>query len=394
MKKIIKYLGALAMAGALGLQTMNVDAAGTCEAGQTARTSYFLFLAENSKSYYDGKLESSEEYNMRTKAMKENITKDFHIIEHGNVAITANGKSTYSGSPKTWTAGQFWKNYYDAAKTISARNDGSYVYTTEDGTTYILHGEWWEIDAAGDQIGNRRNTIIDGDSDLMIYIQANYDNLDSSPLVTKGTSVPSSPISPPGGFETSQDSRIAWTSQRHFTSDGIPEGITVGASVEGSPKTVYSPAAYYITYCVQPSNDNPNPSNPNPGNPGTTNPQPTNPNPGQNDKFKIYYHLRNGSNGPEDREATVGTQVTISDKIPTQSGHEFLGWTDKEDEVQPNANYKPGVGTYAGPNDLHLYACWKSKTGISAHFITFGLIALVAGGALLVAKKKNLFRQI
>ena len=112
--------------------------------------------------------------------------------------------------------------------------------------------------------------------------------------------------------------------------------------------------------------------------------------------YTVSYNAgKGGSDAPASQTGTSGSCVTISDAGKmTNSGQRFLGWSTKEGAVEADPTYAPGK-QYCGANgDIRLYAVWSPKTGIVTHVIAFVVTAVIAGAALIVAKKKDLFRQI
>lgn len=112
--------------------------------------------------------------------------------------------------------------------------------------------------------------------------------------------------------------------------------------------------------------------------------------------YTVSYNAgKGGSDAPASQTGTSGSCVTISDAGKmTNSGQRFLGWSTKEGAVEADSAYAPGK-QYCGANgDIRLYAVWSPKTGIVTHVIAFVVTAVIAGAALIVAKKKDLFRQI
>ena len=113
--------------------------------------------------------------------------------------------------------------------------------------------------------------------------------------------------------------------------------------------------------------------------------------------FTVTYDANGGTNAPapQNGDTSTNTCVKISDKGKmTLTKNKFLGWSTKEDAPEADSKYAPGK-EYCGENgDLTLYAVWSADTGVSAHVIAFGIVTVAAIGALVVAKKKNLFKQI
>ena len=117
----------------------------------------------------------------------------------------------------------------------------------------------------------------------------------------------------------------------------------------------------------------------------------------ENEPFTVSYDANKGTDAPapQSGDSANGTCIKISDKGKmTLAKNDFLGWSTKEDAAEADPKYAPGK-EYCGENgNLKLYAVWSPKTGVSAHIIAFGIVAVSAIAALVVAKKKNLFKQI
>lgn len=117
--------------------------------------------------------------------------------------------------------------------------------------------------------------------------------------------------------------------------------------------------------------------------------------------FKIEYDANGGTNAPDTQNGTVGECLTISETIPKQSKNKFLGWSTNDKAPEPdkdengNLKYEPGKSTYCGGSgNLKLYAVWQPISGVESHLLVFAIVALSAGTALIVTKRKGLFKQI
>ena len=116
-----------------------------------------------------------------------------------------------------------------------------------------------------------------------------------------------------------------------------------------------------------------------------------------NGPFTVTYDANKGTDAPapQNGDSSNNTCVKISDQGKMNlSKNEFMGWSTKEDAPEADEKYAPGTEYCGEYGDLTLYAVWNAKTGVSAHIIAFGLVAVLAAVALIVAKKKNLFKQI
>lgn len=107
------------------------------------------------------------------------------------------------------------------------------------------------------------------------------------------------------------------------------------------------------------------------------------------------------NNIPEKVQKSVGEDAEIDSKTPTRSGYTFKGWNTKADGS--GKTYNAG-DKYESPSEadvIVLYAQWgdtskgnQEKTGVASYIIGFISVGIVASGIYLIAKKKNLFKQI
>lgn len=443
MKNILKCLSVIAIAGTLGLNTVYAD--NTCAPGETEHTDYFMFLDVNPASYYETEINKQPAGSNLTQwngAQKWNNVKGATIIETGEVAITKGSQTTNSGAAKSWTAAEYWKKYYEAA----SNKDSNLVYTNGN-ESYILHDKWWSYSANFEDGTEKEHTNTDTQDALMNLLKGNVNGLtNSSEIVANGTSVPNSIITVPGDLTTATNDLLLWKISRAFTSSDILPGISLNGS-----NRVYSPAVAYVTYCAKggsstskkitydknttgnvsnmPSDNTftntcTNIANSRPsmdgytflgwsedstatqGNPvyapgseycggditlhaiwkqNTSNPD---------GSYTVTYDANGGKNAPRAQTGTTGTCVTISSDKPTLTGNKFLGWSTIKDAKEPDGAYAAGANYCGNNGNITLYAVWQPVTGISAHVVAFGVVALAAGAALVVAKKKDLFRQI
>ena len=117
-------------------------------------------------------------------------------------------------------------------------------------------------------------------------------------------------------------------------------------------------------------------------------------------KFTITYDANKGINAPApDTSDTVKcTKIAEAGKM-TRDGYKFVGWSTNKDAKEADSKYAPGKD-YCEGKDITLYAIWtvgsseNPDTGVSAHLVAFGIAAIAAGAALVVARKKGLFEQI
>ena len=75
--------------------------------------------------------------------------------------------------------------------------------------------------------------------------------------------------------------------------------------------------------------------------------------------YQISYDSLGGSNTPEPQTQTIGEPITLSDRVPTREGFEFLGWSGNSSGKF--ADHLPG-DSVTGTDDLKLYAVWKEQS--------------------------------
>lgn len=447
MKKLLQYLGVFAIAGSLGFQTMNVEAAEACGPDEVERTNYYLFLQVNSADYYKNKFDSFEEdadrsYTGWTGAYKYNNIQKGKILEHGDVAITKGSESTVNGTVgKSWSVTEFWQKYYVALR----YRDADTLEYRQDNESYLMHSSWWNYGANwtnGVEHEKSNSNIVKGK--LTTYIMGNYDKLETSDLVTKGTSIPLTYIKLPEGIETSMQTSLMWNISRVFKD----KDVLTGVNLEGT-NYVYSPGAYYVTYCAKKEDENAKKITYNSNTTDTVVGMPANKTfsenctniasdtptrsgyrflgwsatststtaeerfnagteycgesitlyaiwaPAHTGPYTITYDANGGKNAPATQTGnTSGACLKISSTKPTLTGNNFLGWSRNKNAQEPDAKYASDKEYCGEEGNITLYAVWQTQTGISAHIVAFLGVALVSVVALVYAKKKNLFKQI
>jgi len=75
--------------------------------------------------------------------------------------------------------------------------------------------------------------------------------------------------------------------------------------------------------------------------------------------YTITYNPNRGSGAPARQTKTHGIDLIISDRAPTRTGYDFLGWADSN--IATAAQYRPGE-TYTADVTITLYAVWQTKT--------------------------------
>lgn len=100
------------------------------------------------------------------------------------------------------------------------------------------------------------------------------------------------------------------------------------------------------------------------------------------------------------KDIPVGTGREVDAKIPSRSGHTFKGWNTEK--YGTGTWYKAGQEVKSDVADvITLFAQWgdtskgeQKPTGVASYIIGFISVGIVAGGIYLIAKKKNLFKQV
>lgn len=77
--------------------------------------------------------------------------------------------------------------------------------------------------------------------------------------------------------------------------------------------------------------------------------------------YPVTYHTNGGTGGPDAQSKIAGTDLRLSDVIPTKTGYRFLGWSPDPSAV--SAEYVPG-GWYRQDASLVLYAVWMAESDI------------------------------
>ncbi len=453
MKNLLKSLGLAAVVGTLGLNVMNVSAADdlTCPAGETVHTNYYLFLDVNSAEYYDqeiGNATTADPLTAWTSAYKYNnigVNNNYMNVQMG---VTSGSDTSNPDATENWTVEEYWQKFYKAWTGMDSK---TLMYDENATTHYLMHNEWWKYDGPSWSNGQLHTEHSDL-TGLLDYIRDNYNKLSTSELVRNGTSLPTSKITIPTnmGKEAAGGKSFEWRIARVFGTKDIKTG-----AINGS---VYSPAVHAVKYCSkgtptqpdQPTADKtiayrPNTTdtvtnmpkdqtfkdkttiasaNNSPVRPGyeflgwSTNSKATEADPtyapgkeysgnsitlyavwkpAYKGTYKIDYNANGGKNAPATQTGnTDGACLTISSEKPTHSNPKvkFLGWSRRPDATEPDKAYAAGVEYCGGEGDIVLYAVWQLQTGIGSQIAVFLGIAGLSVAALVIAKKKNLFKQI
>ena len=73
-------------------------------------------------------------------------------------------------------------------------------------------------------------------------------------------------------------------------------------------------------------------------------------------KYALTFNVNGGSNAPDNQIKTHGFNLTLSNKKPSRSGYNFLGWAETANATVPT--YLPGSLFYSNA-DTTLYAVWQ-----------------------------------
>ncbi len=107
------------------------------------------------------------------------------------------------------------------------------------------------------------------------------------------------------------------------------------------------------------------------------------------------------NNIPEKVQKSVTEDAEIDSKTPTRNGYTFKGWNTEPNGSGETYNAGDKYKTPGKADVIVLYAQWgnaskgeQKPTGVASYIIGFISVGIVAGGIYLIAKKKNLFKQI
>lgn len=477
MKKKLKIISVFLLTIALGINTLNViaydpDDDSVCGEGEILHTNYYMFLDVANRETLMGSAftnNGTKNWNHYTGAPKYNnihstIVPGGNIIAQNNLRITNGSQATLTNSSSIeWTAAEYWQHFYAGMVDIrTGEKSKNKIYDEDIRTTYLFHnGNWWSYqdEAQDNNAGTSHTDNQLSNNKLYSYLANNISNIATSTIVTKGTALPLTNITPTNLQASFEGTSYFFRVNRTYTPESLTDipGFTLGSSTD----RIYAPAAYYVQYCIKkgektieydqnyegepaenmPSNQKfnalcTNISDKIPEREGyeflgwNTDKDASKPSmiagsdeykyaPGEQycgNSIKLYAIWKEkGADEPEDKPFTVtydankgtdapapqegnandNTCVKISDQGKmTLAKNKFLGWSTKEDAAEPDKKYAPGTEYCGEEGDLTLYAIWNAATGVSAHVIAFGIVAMTAGVALVVAKKKNLFKQI
>ncbi len=458
MNKILKGLSAFAIASAIGLNTLTVNAATTCEPGETEYTNYYMFLNEDTVDYLTKGVNEAPAgtiFALYNGADKYNDVPNGKKLDDGYVRIKSGNKSTTNSNTSIeWTVAEFWQKYHKGFNNM--RSDG-YVYEdTVNHESYVFHNEWWKFADETFTNGTPREHVTDATTKALLnYLDSNISSIASSPLATRGTNVPETFITMPNNIGSTTSSPLRWNVARKITSSDLLEGVQIGT---GSKK-IWSPAAYFVKYCKADGGTTPEKERKITYDPNTTSQVAGMPDPNpfvfkdactnistntptrtdgytflgwsktktdtkgdpkyapnaqyceteenitlyaiwkeveknEDGSYTVTYDANGGKNAPSAQTTPDGSCMNISSGKPTLANNNFLGWSRDPKAKEPDPRYAAGAEYCGADGNITLYAVWQVQSGISAHFIAFSLVAIAAAGALVVAQRKDLFKQI
>ncbi len=443
MKNIYKYLSIFALAGMVGLQSVNAVQVEACKENEEIHTNYYMFLESDPvtglKEFLADATETQPK-SMYTGADKYNNIKQANYLNEGNVKIVASGTTADGDNDKTWTVAEFWRRYYSGR----SAQDSNGLYTSGS-SHYFYHTKWYVYEDENFGKGELKNhSDATENNALMSYISDKFSTLEGTELVTTGTMLPKTTIKRPDTlFSTSDDTNL-WHIIRAYSSPSVPAGVPLNGN-----RVVYAPAVYWVRWCGPKSGTTPSTKKTITYDANTTDKvtglpanqefdqecvdlatsRPTRTGwtflgwaksatstgadyiPGQKycgdsvtlyavwvknqtGPFTITYDANGGKDAPAAQSGQSGECLTISTQKPTLSGNTFVGWSTNAKSAVPEDIYAPGKQYCGEAGSITLYAIYRADTGVSAHLIAYGSIAAASIVALVIAKKKNLFKQI
>lgn len=107
------------------------------------------------------------------------------------------------------------------------------------------------------------------------------------------------------------------------------------------------------------------------------------------------------TNIPNKQTTDLGNDITVDSKKPSRTNYTFTKWCENPNGSGQCYNAGDKVKSPDSAKTITLYAQWgkggtedNKKTGVMSYVIGFISVGVIAGGIYLVAKKKNLFKQI
>ncbi len=107
------------------------------------------------------------------------------------------------------------------------------------------------------------------------------------------------------------------------------------------------------------------------------------------------------TNIPNKQTTELNNDITVDSKKPSRTNYTFTKWCENPNGSGQCYNAGDKVKSPDSAKTITLYAQWgkggtedNKKTGVMSYVIGFMSVGVIAGGIYLVAKKKNLFKQI
>lgn len=107
------------------------------------------------------------------------------------------------------------------------------------------------------------------------------------------------------------------------------------------------------------------------------------------------------TNIPNKQTTELGNDIAVDSKKPSRTDYTFTKWCENPNGSGQCYNAEDKVKSPDSAKTITLYAQWgkggtedNKKTGVMSYVIGFMSVGVIAGGIYLVAKKKNLFKQI
>lgn len=107
------------------------------------------------------------------------------------------------------------------------------------------------------------------------------------------------------------------------------------------------------------------------------------------------------TNIPNKQTTELGNDIAVDSKKPSRTDYTFTKWCENPNGSGQCYNAGDKVKSPDSAKTITLYAQWgkggtedNKKTGVMSYVIGFISVGVIAGGIYLVAKKKNLFKQI
>lgn len=107
------------------------------------------------------------------------------------------------------------------------------------------------------------------------------------------------------------------------------------------------------------------------------------------------------TNIPNKQTAELNNDIAVDSKKPSRTDYTFTKWCENPNGSGQCYNAGDKVKSPDSAKTITLYAQWgkggtedNKKTGVMSYVIGFISVGVIAGGIYLVAKKKNLFKQI